>query len=76
MTLRELSVEYRKELVPMGQRIQALRKEKKTCPPERLPEIEYRLNRLTEVYRDTRALAELLEHYYERSFYRNGKYTL
>lgn len=76
MTLMELSGEYRKELPPMRRRIQSLKKEKETCLPEELWEIEYRLSRLSAIYRQTRELADLLEHYYERGFHRNGKYTL
>lgn len=76
MTLQELSREYQKELAPMQKRLHELRQQRKNCPPEQRIMLEYRIRRLGEVYRQTREVSELLEHYYERGFFRNGKYTL
>lgn len=76
MTLMEISTEYRSELDPLRQRIRRLREELQTCQPQQRPMIDYRLKRLSAIYRQTRELSDLLEHYYERGFYRNGKYTL
>lgn len=76
MTLQELSTEYRKDLIPLRQRIERLQAEKKTCQIQQRPVIEYKLRKLSAIYRQTRELSDLLEHYYERGYYRSGKYTL
>ncbi len=60
----------------MRERIQSLRQKRKNCPPEQRIMLEYRIRRLSEVYQQTRELSQLLEHYYERGYYRSGKYTL
>lgn len=76
MTLRELSTEYRKELIPLRKHMQRLRAERETCQIQQLPGIDYQLRKLSDIYRQTRELSDLLEHYYERGYYRSGKYTL
>ena len=76
MTLEELSKEYREELEPLKQRMRVLREEKKTASFQQRMILEYRLRCLGDIYRQTRELANLLEHYYERGFYKNGKYAL
>lgn len=76
MTLYEISIEYRKEADALRQRIRELRAARKTCPEPQRFYLDRRIADLTAIQRETRALALHLEHYYERGYSRNGKYTL
>ena len=76
MTLLEMSGEYRAEAEAIRARIAELRREKKSCPESQKFRLERRIAELTAILRETRELAVLLEHYYERGYCRNGKYTL
>lgn len=77
MTLKELSADYRAAAQPIRARLRELRLAKKT---EADPEIRFRIDRrthaLTVMLTQLNELAELTEHYYERSYYRNEKYRL
>ena len=63
MTLYELSACYR----------QALADE---TDPDKLWHLRRRINELTPMLTEMNELAELTEHYYDRGYYRNEKYTL
>ena len=76
MTLYEMSFVYREEADRIRQRITELRRRRKTCPQEQRFYLDQRIARLTAIQRETRELAMLLEHYYERGYCRNAKYTL
>ncbi|MDD6023692.1 MAG: hypothetical protein PUC06_05560 [Oscillospiraceae bacterium] len=76
MTLLEMSGEYWAEAEALRVRIAELRRETKSCPESRKFRLERRIAELTAIQRETRELAALLEHYYERGYCRNGKYTL
>ena len=77
MTLLELSAEYRTQAAALKQRIGELEARLEVCreKQQRL-ELERRLKILNGMYRDARELAALTEHYYDRGYYRNEKYTL
>ena len=76
MTLLEIAREYRLQEQRLRDRILELRQMQKTCPPSQLFRLERRISELTALRRETREVATLLEHYYERGFYKNGKYAL
>ncbi len=77
MTLYELSAEYRAAAQPVRRRLRELRIAMKTeRDPERMFWLKRRTAVLTEMLRQLNELAELTEHYYERSYYRNEKYRL
>lgn len=76
MTLLELSREYRQQEARLRTRILELRQQKKTCPPEELFRLNRRIMELSELRRETREIATLLEHYYERGYQKRGKYAL
>ena len=44
--------------------------------PEEIWHLKRRIAELTPMLTQVNELAELTEHYYERGYYRNGKYTL
>ena len=77
MTLAQLSVEYRSQAALLKTRIDEL-EERCRCSrskPERLS-LERRIRILSSMYRDARELAALTEHYYDRGYWRSGKYTV
>ena len=77
MTLRELSPAYRAAAVPIRARLRQLRRELATATdPEEIWHIKRRIAELTPILTQMNELAELTEHYYERGYYRNEKYTL
>ncbi len=77
MTLQEMSVDYWRQAKRLNRRIQALRQqEKRTEEPLEKAELHGRVRALTVLWRESQELAEHLEHYYERGYRRNGKYTI
>ena len=76
VTLLEISREYREEADALRVRISQLRRELTRCPDQEKFYLQQRIANLTSLQRETRELAQLLEHYYERGYCRNGKYTL
>lgn len=76
MTLREMAAEYRLQEERYRQRILLLKKEKRTLSGQQRLSMEKRINDLIALRRETREIATLLENYYDRSFYKNGHYTL
>jgi len=76
MTLQELSAEYQMEASALLLRVRELRRALKTCPYSQRSELERRLKQNAAIYRETRELAQLLLHYYERGYYRDERYTL
>ena len=77
MTLREMSSEYRASAALLSAMLRPLRARLRTCgdPDERL-RLRHRIYVLSAVLTQTRELADLTEHYYERGYWRNEKYTL
>ena len=77
MTLREMSKDYRAAAVPLRQRLAQLRRAlKQTDDPEAVWRLKRRIAVLTPMLTEMNELADLTEHYYERGYYRNEKYTL
>lgn len=77
MTLREISRGYREAAVPLRDRLRQLRQELgRTEDPEEIWHLKRRIAELTPMLTQVNELAELTEHYYERGYYRNDRYTL
>ncbi|MDO5545475.1 MAG: hypothetical protein Q4F81_06585 [Eubacteriales bacterium] len=76
MTLEELSETYREAAKPLRARLKQLRAE---LVMETNPEIAFclksRIAQMTPILTQLNELAELTEHYYERGYWRNEKYT-
>lgn len=77
MTLREMSVCYRESAGLIRLRITTLREQEKTLSDEEaIRRLEQRIAELTPLLREARELAMLTACYYDRSYHKNGKYTL
>ena len=77
MTLKEMSKCYRDAAVPLRQRLKLLRQMLAAADdPEEVWHLKRRIAELTPLLTQMNELAELTEHYYERGYYRNEKYTL
>lgn len=75
--LAELSGEYEAAAVLLRNRLQLLRRQLSQTPdPEEAWRLKRRINELTPMLTQMNELAELTAHYYERGYYRSGKYTL
>ena len=77
MTLLELSVQYHAQAAAPRERVAQLRarQERSWDENERL-QLADRIRLLQAMQREARELAALTEHYYERGYWRNVKYTL
>ena len=77
MTLHELSMEYSAQSEALHACLLQLRQQEATapCESERI-RIHDRVRILSSMWRDTRDIATLTEHYYERNRCRNAKYIL
>jgi hypothetical protein len=77
MTLREISESYRQAAIPLRNRLRQLRQAVAKCDdPEELWRLKRRIAELTPMLTQMNELAELTEHYYERGFWRDEKYSL
>ena len=77
MTLREMSNDYRAAAVPLRKRLAQLRRQlTNATDPEEIWQLKRRIAVLTPMLTEMNELAELTEHYYERGYYRDKKYTL
>ena len=77
MTLRELSAQYEHSAQLLRVRISELRRRKKmTQDAQELFWLERRMAALAPMLRQMNELADLTEHYYERSYWRDEKYRL
>ena len=77
MTLSQIAQGYREAAVPLRRRLRELRQALKTAQdPEEIFRLKRRIAELTPMLTECNALAALCEHYYERGYYRNEKYTL
>ncbi len=77
MTLLELSTQYRSEAQTLQDRVHLL--ERQRCQEsdetgQRL--LERRIRCLSAMWRESRDLAALCEHYYDRGYHINGRYTI
>lgn len=77
MMLCQLSVGYCAAAVPLRARLKCLRCALKQCgsAAERSV-LRYKIAQLSAILTQCRDLEALTAHYYERSFYRDEKYTL
>ena len=76
MTLEELSETYREAAKPLRERLQQLRMELVTeTDPLNAYSLKTRIAQMTPILTQLNELAELTEHYYERGYWRSGKYT-
>ena len=77
MTLQELSKEYRASAEALDQRMRLLRAQAAEAGSEAGRQaLMNRIRVLGVMRRETREIAALTEHYYERKYYRNAKYIL
>ena len=77
MTLSQIARDYREAAVPLRRRLRELRQQLKTAAdPEEIFRLKRRIAELTPMLTECNALAALCEHYYERGYYREEKYTL
>ena len=76
MTLEELSETYREAAEPLRKRLKLLRMELVT---QTNPQIAFclktRIAQMAPILTQLNELAELTEHYYDRGYWRNEKYT-
>lgn len=76
MTLQEMSRDYAAQNQALRARIRALRAEAKGLDEIDRFIMQGRIRKLGCLARESWELAQHLEHYYERGYSRNGKYTL
>ena len=77
MTLAELSLCYEAAAVPLRLRLRELRiAVRETEDPEEIWHLKRRIAELTPMLTQMNELAELTAHYYDRGYYRSGKYTV
>lgn len=72
-----MSYMYAADACIFRERITALREQAKSAETdEEVRRLKHRIEELQVLLRQSRELADLTQHYYERSYYRNAKYTL
>ena len=77
MTLYQMSFVYREDAVRFRMRITALRQKARAAETkEEAQQITRRIADLQLLARQSRELAELTQHYYERGYYCDERYTL
>lgn len=77
MKLKDMSYMYATDACIFRERITALREQAKSAETdEEVRRLKHRIEELQVLLRQSRELADLTQHYYERSYYRNAKYTL
>lgn len=72
--LAEISVQYINDAAVLKQVIDRLNQESQTCGELRLTEIKAQLVQLNSARWQALELAEITERYYERGYYKSGKY--
>ena len=76
MTLYQMSYVYREDALRFRMRITVLREQAKAAEGEDKLRLKRRILELQQLLLQSRELADLTRHYYERGYYRNEKYTL
>ena len=76
MTLYQMSYVYREDALRFRMRITVLREQAKAAEGADKLRLKRRILELQQLLRQSRELADLTRHYYERGYYRNEKYTL
>ena len=76
MTMFQLSQMYRENARQIHQRLQLLREQlRQTEDQEQAQALRRRINDLLPLWREARDLSRLTEHYYDRSYNRDERYT-
>ena len=77
MTLYEMSFTYREDVLRFRLRVGELRAAVKRAPTQEAQEhLRRRIAELETIIRQSRELAELTQHYYERGYHRDERYVL
>ena len=77
MTLKEMAPLCRKQAGVLREHIRDLHREKQTTKDEAVRfALETRIQALYPIAREMEELAEHMEHYYDRRYCRNEKYTI
>ena len=76
MTLYQMSFLYCEDALRLRMRITVLREQARTADSEERLRLTRRILELEQLLRQSRELAELTQHYYERGYHRSEKYTL
>mgnify|MGYP001779580161 CR=1 FL=1 len=77
MTLLEMSVRYQDSAAAIRQRISELRLAVRLAEdPDTVHALQRRITELTPLLQETRELAVLTAHYYDRSYHKHERYTL
>ena len=76
MTLKEMAAEYRRNCVLLKERMGQLKQDAQTeQDPAAAQLLRRRLADLTALYREGREVALHMERYYDRRYYKDGKFT-
>ena len=77
MTMQEISAEYRTSAALLSARLKQLRqKMKEAHDAETIWQLKRRIAELTPILTQMNELAELTEHYYDKGYWRDEKYTV
>ena len=77
MTLLEMSVQHKTDADTFARRIKDLQQQaQKTDDPEVRWQLQQRIAALTPLLRQSRALAQITEHYYDRGYTKHAQYHL
>ena len=77
MTLAELSPHYQQAALLLRNRLRELRQALDTeTDPDTIWHLQQRIRQLRPMLVEMNELADLTAHYYERGYYRNGRYSL
>ena len=78
MKMAELAAEYRESAAALAKRVGELRAELRRPGLREMDKLRLRrrIDALLAMYRDTRDAAVVMEHYYDRGYRLNGRYTL
>ena len=77
MTLLEMSAQYKADADTFARRIKYLQQQaEKTDDPEEFRQLQLRITELTPMLRQSKALAQVTEHYYDRGYTKHAQYHL
>lgn len=77
MTLWEMSRQYAADAEVFALRIRQLRQQANSEPdPEKYRQLQRRITELLPLLRQSRSLAQVTEHYYERGYRKHAQYQL
>lgn len=76
MTLRELAPSYRAEAERLSAQLREMRRACLAADGDERFLLRRRIAQMTEMLTQMHELAELTDHYYERSYRRNAKYRI